>query len=369
MGGPWNFFRSVLTQNIAYSVYHEAKTINEIADCIGVSPVFVEGEVEFLEEYGYLIKKGDKYLANLMIEEINENSGDLIKLQDELYAKAAFLIANKFYDELMGSDLLNSDKLYYPDGDKNFLAWGLVPYLLANSTEGFEEKIRFEEVATLRKDGAHNITTAYIVDENAPKHRYSENTSQWFGPMWNCLKNGDEEIVLWQINSEWSNREIDIDSYSYEIVQRDLKLLSRFLRGEALSGDEIAYMVQKGYLKAAGDRATNGRIADGKSANDKFELAVIWLKDETIKQQLIQLCNRVRAMSQSELKPLKEEYVRLVLEKEPRHIQKMRAYGLQHMFYSDGLFLKYCMKELFNNGRLKLPKEEQRVSLSTLIIQ
>lgn len=43
MGGPWNFFRSVLTQNIVYSVYREAKTINEIADCIGVSPVFVEG--------------------------------------------------------------------------------------------------------------------------------------------------------------------------------------------------------------------------------------------------------------------------------------------------------------------------------------
>lgn len=156
----------------------------------------------------------------------------MIKLQDELYAKAATLIANELFDELIKSDLLNSDKLYYPDGDKNFLAWGLVPYLLANSTEGYEEKIRFEEVATLRKDGAHNITTAFIVDENAPKHRYSDNTSQWSGPMWNCLNDDEEQMVLWQINSEWSNREIDIDSYSNEIIQRDLQLLSRFLRGE-----------------------------------------------------------------------------------------------------------------------------------------
>lgn len=172
----------------------------------------------------------------------------------------------------------------------------------------------------------------------------------------------------------WSNREIDIDSYSNEIIQRDLQLLSRFFRGDALSGDEIAYMVQKGYLKAAGDRAaygalTGGKTPAGKSSNDKFELAIIRLKDETISQQLIQLCNRVRAKNQSELKPLKEEYARLVLENVPRHIQKMKAYGLQYTFYSDGLFLKYCMKELFNNGRLKLPTEEQRVSLSTLIIQ
>lgn len=141
-----------------------------------------------------------------------------------------------------------------------------------------------------------------------------------------------------------------------------------------MSGDEIAYMVQKGYLKAAGDRAaygalTGGKTPAGKSSNDKFELAIIRLKDETISQQLIQLCNRVRAKNQAELKPLKEEYARLVLENVPRHIQKMKAYGLQYTFYSDGLFLKYCMKELFNNGRLKLPTEEQRVSLSTLIIQ
>ena len=57
MGGTQAFFKSALSQNIAYSVYREAKTINEIADVLGVSPVYVESEVEFLEEYGYLLKK------------------------------------------------------------------------------------------------------------------------------------------------------------------------------------------------------------------------------------------------------------------------------------------------------------------------
>ena len=65
MGGTSAFFRSALTQNIAYCVYREAKTINEIAEALGVSPVYVESEVEFLEEYGYLLKRGEKYLANL----------------------------------------------------------------------------------------------------------------------------------------------------------------------------------------------------------------------------------------------------------------------------------------------------------------
>ena len=71
MGSTANFFRSALSQNIAYCVYRQPKTINEIADCLGVSPVYIESKRIF-EEYGYLIKKGNKYLANLLIDEPNE---------------------------------------------------------------------------------------------------------------------------------------------------------------------------------------------------------------------------------------------------------------------------------------------------------
>lgn len=97
--------------------------------------------------------------------------------------------------------------------------------------------------------------------------------------------------------------------------------------------------------------------------------AVIWLKDETIKEELVELCNRVRAKCQKELMPLKEEYEKLAIENVPKHLKKMVAYGLQYTFYSDGPFLLYSLKELISSGRLKLPKEEQRVSLSILILQ
>ncbi len=70
MGGIGNFLRSALTQNIVYAVYREAMAVNEIADALGVSPVYVESEAEFLEDYGFLHKqKGDRYIANMLIDE------------------------------------------------------------------------------------------------------------------------------------------------------------------------------------------------------------------------------------------------------------------------------------------------------------
>lgn len=352
MGGTANFFRSVLSQNIAYCTYHEAKTINEIADCLGVSPVYVESEADFLEEYGFLIKKGDKYLTNMIIDEPDGNSFEITRLQEELYSKAAKLISNDLFDELMSNELLKSDKIYYPDGDKNFLAWGLLLYLLAWESYGIEERIKFEDVATIRKDGGRNIAVAGFEDVNGPEQKYLNNMKQWFGPLWNGLSNGQENIMLWKINSEWSSREVSMDDYSKDI-ERDLRLLYRFIHGEALSKDEYAYMVQKGYIRGAGG---------------DFELAVIWMKDEIIKQQLLELCNKIRVKYKKELDPLKEQYCKLIIESKPKQVQKMQAYGLQHILYSDCWFLLYSVKELLENGRLRLPKDEQRLSLSTLIM-
>ena len=66
---PEEFFRSALTQNICYCVRNSAKTIHEIADDLGVSPVYVETEVEFLEKYGFLQAQKDTYIVNFIISE------------------------------------------------------------------------------------------------------------------------------------------------------------------------------------------------------------------------------------------------------------------------------------------------------------
>ena len=52
----YSMFRSPLVQNICYSVRNTAKTVNEIADDLGVSPVYVSGET------GHLAAAGMRYL-------------------------------------------------------------------------------------------------------------------------------------------------------------------------------------------------------------------------------------------------------------------------------------------------------------------
>ena len=101
---PEEFFRSALTQNICYCVRNTAKTINQIADDLGVSPVYVETEIEFLEEYGFLQAQKDKYIINFII---SEPTAELLTMQNDMYKRAAELFANDLYDELTSSGILD----------------------------------------------------------------------------------------------------------------------------------------------------------------------------------------------------------------------------------------------------------------------
>ena len=56
-GGPEYYLNDSLNLNIVYSVYDTPRTKEEIAEELGVTPVFIEDKIELLESNGFLVKK------------------------------------------------------------------------------------------------------------------------------------------------------------------------------------------------------------------------------------------------------------------------------------------------------------------------
>ncbi len=362
MGDAGRFFRSSLAQNIAYCVSKQAKTINEIAAELGVSPVYVESEVEFLEEYCFLNKHGNKFIINFLLEEANET---IIAIMDEMYEKAAKLFANELYDELHESSILNDanivccnrmigideeNKLPIFENDKNFLLWSLIPYITAFSGENIMDKrISFEEAYTIRPDGGKNIFNASVENSLVPK--YFDGMKKFHGPFWNGLSN---KFILWTIDSEWSEKRVD-ENYQ-ATIGRNLSLFERFFNDEELSDYEYACMAEKGYMR--------------KYSSEKgtwLTLQVAWIRNEEAKKIILSFGDRIKEKYKDEFNALKAPYIKAILDITPKHLYKMRMYGLQNIFYSDGWFILHCMKALVNNGKLKLPSVDQKKSLTTII--
>lgn len=361
-GGGDSFFRSALAQNIAYDVRLEAKTINEIAQDLGVSPVYVENEAAYLAEYGFLAERGGKYLINFLLDEPTK---ELLTITDAMYRRAAELVAPELFDKLNALDLSEygvrcGDTAGVPltlasdtPADRNYLLWSLVPYIAALSGEELmDSAISFEEAMTIRPDGGQNICYASVVGEDVKYPDGYTIMRDWFGPCWNA----HGKYTLWSVDSEWSDKRKDFN-YSNE-ANRALPLLARFEDGAELSGEEYAYLAEKGYISTVGDPGSMFKAAG----------RYVYIDGAENRRRLLELGGEVKAAHKAELDAVKAPYVRAVLDATPAHLQKMKRYGLQFVFFSDGWFLLHCLKFLVDSGKLKLPTAEQKKSLTTLLL-
>ncbi|MBQ9798118.1 MAG: RNA polymerase sigma factor [Clostridia bacterium] len=356
------FFRSALSQNICYCVRNEAKTVNEIADALGVSPVYVETEAEFLEEYGFLKQTGDRYIVNFII---SEPTAELLTMQDAMYKKAAGLFANALYDELTNSGILDDENIFCnqmlpnstqekPLRDKNFLLWSLIPYIAAMSGEKLmDSTITFEEVATIRPDGAHNIAHAAVVPEEMKLPEDYVYMRNWCGPYYDT----NVEHMLWKVDTEWSGHRIGVNQYEHEVAERVLSLYEHE-EENLLSKEDYAWLSERGYIKFWGDY-------DG---NFKTAWQVVVLRNKGIQNKLLAVGEKIKAKYKDEFDTIKAPYVDAVLNSVPAHLRKLKEYELQFVFHSDGWFLCHCIVALLNNGKLKPPTEEQKKALTTIIL-
>lgn len=354
-GDNQSFFRSALSQNIAYVSWKEPKTVNQIADELGVSPVYVESEAEYLEEYGFLTKHGDKYLCNILLMEATTQ---INHLQDEMYEKSCQIFVEELYDELTGLDIMNEPCIrggYTTDGkkDTNFILWALIPYIAAFSGKSLvKNDVSFEDAATLRPDGGHNICFASISNPDAVPLKHLDILQHWSGPCWN--KNG--KLALWQLDSIWSGSRID--STYHTKIQQTLTLLNHMLNGMELSKEEYAYLAQQGILKS------------GFNSDQALQSACqcVLIEGEQMNKSLIDIGDRIKARHKSEFDTLLKAYSDAVLSETPKHLQTMQKYRLQFSFYSNGWFILYCLKYLADSNKLTLPAKEQKKALSTVIV-
>ena len=321
-----SFFRSALSQNICYCVRNTAKTINEIAEALGVSPVYIEGEVEHLEKYGFLKELKDKYIVNFII---SEPTAELLIMQDAMYKKAAGLFANELYDELIKSRILDEESIFCnhmlpcstcenPLRDKNFLLWSLIPYIAACSGEKLmDDTISFEEVATIRLDGGHNICHASVIDKNMVLPNDYVYMKNWCGPMWN--ETGGN--ILWQIDSEWSDRSKH-NRFQYSEDAKRILSLYKHEDEWLLSKEEYSWLSERGYIKTWGEY-------DG---NFKTAWQIVTLTNKDIRDKLLTIGEKIKAKYKPEFEGIKAPYAEAVLNSVPVHLKKIKEYELSVPF-------------------------------------
>lgn len=344
-GSPWRVFRSRLHQNIAYACWREERTVPQIADALGVSPVYLEDEVARMAEQGYLTEANGRYRCAILLTEWTE---ELIRLSDNMYTSAAALIAPALADALSPAVLADENIILPPSSSRDHALWALIPWMLSSLPGGTRS---FRDVATLRPDGGHNLCHAAITPPGVPQPALAGPMERFSGPCWN----EQEGVTLWQIDTIWSEARI---SEMYQATEaRVLTLLRQLLRDGDLDEEDYSTLVQRGVVRTSG--SVNGLF--------RAELLPVWLRGREIRERLTSMTHTVFGMHHAELEALRAPYAAALLTDTPPHLRRLREYLLQGLF-RDGRFMVHCLNQLIGSGRLTHPTETERRSLHTVLV-
>lgn len=126
--GPEYYLGDKLNLNIVYSVYHNAKTREEIAEELGVTPVFIDDKINFLEGNGFLVKtKGNRYTTYVCFEP-EEYSLELSENRLKKQQKAAEMIVNEYVPLVRAAVADLKNDTYIPSGNWELLEAAAIFY-------------------------------------------------------------------------------------------------------------------------------------------------------------------------------------------------------------------------------------------------
>lgn len=346
-GDTADFLAKTITQNIAYAAYHKSRTVNEIAEELGINPIFVEDEVAVLEEYGYMDKLADgKYRTNI---HIYIPSNEAVKIYRNINKKYTELFAEKFFVPYLESIKEIPEFLTVPDSDINLLKWSMVPFLTHKLATA---DISDQKYSVKRKDGGDFVANAVLEASEDINSEPGDDVYPACGDMW---RNPENEPFSWENpNHSWKSWRLDVYWGSREgwreNLTEDYEKLYYFIKGELAENEANVYaykrLLDRGYLvKTDSGYKVNIIIAD--NMNKWFELF---------------------PKASDEVLALSKEYAEKAAEadtlNQPEHMHDQIRYYDQNAACT---LHTHIMEYLLNKGVLKLPTEEQRKGLCTVM--
>lgn len=226
-GGPEYYLGNKLNLNIVYSVYYEPKTMVEIAEELGVTPVFIEDAVKELEQNGFLVKQA----ANRYTTYVDFNPETYsLEWQDKRLQKqieVAEILVREYVPKVRAA-VADVKDVYIPSGNRELLEAAAILYAISNNcTINFEKDLSQYVIKTL--GGGQFIASVNIPSTQIDPDYVSSKT---YPSYWACgdMTRWSEKypsVYSWSIDSRYSSRN---GAWSNNITA-DYEYLYEFMTG------------------------------------------------------------------------------------------------------------------------------------------
>ena len=228
-GDTASHLNTVLAQNIAYAAYLSPKTEAEIAEELGITPVFIADIVADLEEYGFMSRmEGGRLRTDIVISRSTKEVDEAIyKLKTEAADKLCTRFMSTWLKNMEGYYEQNKDSIYVPDGDLNLWRWSAFMWgrqdFPAMDTQ-IDPSI-LNRYSIQRPDGGYYIAYADVDDDYTVDY---DNTYLWACGQMTRRSERYEGLSSVQLNTAYDTRPNGWEDNLYT----DYDILYEFITGQ-----------------------------------------------------------------------------------------------------------------------------------------
>lgn len=222
------YLKDRLNLNIVYSVYHEPRNLEEISAELGVTPVFLEDRIEFLEANGFLVRTaGGRFTTYVKFSPQTfslEQQDNKMKAQQE----AANLLAEEYVPQVRRA-MEQVKEVYLPGGNRELLDAAAIFYGASRAFQGADGRDLSKYHVKTTAGGNFIALVDLSASPSDPEYKPAFDTNQY----WAC---GDMNrfsdkypLICWAVDTKfcsrrggWQNNITSDYEYLYEFMNGTL---------------------------------------------------------------------------------------------------------------------------------------------------
>ena len=205
-GGTEHYLGNKLNLNIVYSVYHTPKTLTEIAEELGVTPVYIEDTVAELVANGFLVEQAGKRYTTYVCFNPETYSLELKDKRLQKKMEIAKLLVREYVPQIRAA-IADVKDIYIPSGNRELFEAAAIFYAVNNKCN-LGSKIDLSQYCIKTLAGGNFIP---YVDIPATQSDPDYVSPQTFPPYWACgdMNRWSEKypsIHAWSFDTRYSSR-------------------------------------------------------------------------------------------------------------------------------------------------------------------
>lgn len=251
--GPESYLGDKLNLNIAYSVYYSPKSLEEIAQELGVTPVFIEDRIKLLESNGFIVKtKNNRYTTYVKFS-APKHSLELLEKQYMLELEIAKVLEKEFVP-IVRDSFKNFDKVYIPTKNRELFEASVIFYALAHncriSANIDTSKYHIKTTAGGDFIATIDIKSSPIDPEYVPS---IERKNHWSCGSMTRSSCKYPSVFSWSIDSALSSRTGGWENNDYKDYEYIYEIISGLIVENTTTVDKFNRLREREFISAEND--------------------------------------------------------------------------------------------------------------------